>query len=362
MKYFLIAGERSGDLHGSNLIRSLKKKDRDAVFHGIGGEQMQGAGMDLFRHYADMAFMGFVEVLQNLGRIRKNLKETEKQIIAFSPDVVILIDYGGYNMRMAARLHKAGIKVFYYISPKVWAWNQGRARKLKRTVDRMFVILPFEKEFFHRVSWDVDYVGNPVLDAVKAHEFIQEPCEQFDVALLPGSRKQELKYMLPVMKELASRHPEWQFGLATVDNIEPEIYSDICALPNVSPFDGHTYDLLRSSTAAVVTSGTATLETALIGTPQVVIYRANSISYAIGKRLVKVPHISLVNLIADKPVVCELIQDEMNFSNLNDEVKRLMTDEKYREGKVEEYDRVYKILDVGEASKNAAELMVGYLR
>ena len=268
MKYFLIAGERSGDLHGSNLIRSLRKYDPEARFLGIGGEQMEDAGMTLFRHYREMAFMGFIEVVQNLGTIRKNLRDTRSAILRESPDVVIFIDYGGFNMKMASALQGSGLRLFYYISPKVWAWNQGRARKLKRSIDRMFVILPFEKEFFRKFDWEVDYVGNPVLDAVKDHEFISSA--GFDVALLPGSRKQELKYMLPVMKQVAQQHPGWSFGLATVDNIDQAFYEDILSLENVNAFQGHTYDLLKNSRSAIVTSGTATLETALIGTPQVV--------------------------------------------------------------------------------------------
>ncbi len=361
MKYFLIAGERSGDLHGSNLIKSLRKLDPGGTFRGIGGEQMAEAGMKLYRHYGDMAFMGFIEVLQNLGKIRKNLRETEREIRKISPDVVILIDYGGFNMRLAAKLKARGQKVFYYISPKVWAWNQRRAWKLKRTVDKMFVILPFEKEFFRRFDWDVDYVGNPVLDAVRQHDFRSETGSKIDIALLPGSRKQELKFMLPLMKQLALAHPEWKFGLATVPNIGQDMYDDILRLDNVTAFDGHTYDLLQMSRAAVVTSGTATLETALIKVPQVVVYRANAISYAIGKRLVKVPYISLVNLIADKPLVKELIQGEMNLTNLEEEVNRLMQDDPYRREMIEGYDKIYHILDVGEASGNAAELIVGYL-
>ncbi len=361
MRYFLIAGERSGDLHGSNLIRSILKLDTNASFFGIGGDQMENAGMEVFIHYREMAFMGIVEVLQNLRTIRKNLKLTENEILRLEPDVVILIDYGGFNMKLATRLQGKGIPIHYYISPKVWAWNQGRAWKLKRIVDRMFVILPFEKEFFKRFEWDVDYVGNPVLDAVKDHSFSTSGIEDLQVALLPGSRKQELKYMLPLMIQLAQAHPEWSFRLATVDNLDPGMYDEILSLENVQAFPGHTYDLLKQSRAAVVTSGTATLETALIKVPQVVIYRASPVTYAIGSRLVKTPFISLVNLIANKQVVIELLQDAMNLKNLDSELSRLMNDDAYRRTMISAYDSIHETLDVGRASDNAARLIYGYL-
>jgi lipid-A-disaccharide synthase len=369
MKFYCIAGERSGDLHGGNLIKSLRRINPEASFRGFGGDYMQSAGMDVFVHYREMAFMGFAEVLANVRTISKKLKQCKTDILSYKPDVIILIDYAGFNMRIAKFAKKQGIKVFWYISPKVWAWNQSRALKLKANVDKMFVILPFEKSFFEKYGWYVDYVGNPVLDAVKAHE----PNKDFlaintfttripIVALLPGSRKQELQRMIPLMAYVAAKMPQVQFGLATVSNLEDDLYAPMRKLSNVRFIQGATYDLLANAKAAVVTSGTATLETALFKVPQVVVYRTSTFSYRIAKMLIKVPYISLVNLVADREVVRELIQDDASEDKILKETKRLVEDSAYRNSILNGYDQIIRILDTGSASENTAKLMNDYLR
>ncbi len=357
MKYFLVAGERSGDLHGGNLIAQINKIDSAAQFQGFGGNNMVAEGMDLKLHYKDMAFMGFIEVVQNLFTIKKYLSQCKQNIEEYNPDAVILIDYGGFNMKIASHCHKLGIPVHFYISPKVWAWNQKRAIKLRRYVDFLYVILPFEKEFFKKFDWDVEYVGNPVLDAVKNHK-INTPAEldMEYIALLPGSRKQELKNMIPILKELIKALPSFNFVVASVDNLDSSLYQDISKEDNVKLFGGSSYDLLANSKAVIVTSGTATLETALWKIPQVVVYKTSSVSYAIAKRLIKVPYISLVNLIAGRGLVKELIQKDLTVSNLKEQLNSILQEEN-RKMILEGYDEIIKILDVGSASENTAKLI-----
>lgn len=364
MKYYFIAGERSGDLHGGNLIASLKKQTSDIVLRGIGGDDMQDQGMELLMHYRNMAFMGFWEVFKNLRTISKYIKKCKADILEYNPDVIVLIDYAGFNLKIADFASQRGIKVYYYISPKVWAWNQKRAVKIKRLVDRMFVILPFEKEFYKQYDWKVDYVGNPVLDAVKKHQLKSENSNATSyskvVALLPGSRAQELKYALPMFDQLAKEFKDIHFAVAAVNNLDQELYEEIKLNTNVELVFGSTYDLLSVASAAIVTSGTATLETALFKVPQVVTYRMSPITYSIAKRLVKVKYISLVNLVADTNVVKELVQDAFNIDELRSELKRLLDDDDYRKSMVEHYNMIYKTLDEGFASDNAAKLMIEY--
>ena len=362
MKYYLVAGERSGDLHAGNLVKAIKKRDPDAHFRGFGGDTMEANGMELVAHYRELAFMGFLEVLKNLKTITRYLKKCKEDIKEYQPGVVILVDYAGFNLKIAKFCKSQGIRVFYYISPKVWAWNTRRAYKLKKMVDRMFVILPFEKDFFKKFDWEVDYVGNPVLDALKEHKVSKIGVEQDrTVALLPGSRRQELEGALPVFCDLLDRFPGYQFIIAAVDNVDRELYSPIEQKTNAKLVFGSTYDLLAGARAAVVTSGTATLETALWKVPQVVTYKMSTFTYKIAKFLVKVDYISLVNLIADKMVVKELIQDDFNLERLSEELKSLVENEDYRAGMLAEYDSIYKRLDQGSASENAAQLMVKYL-
>ncbi|MEM6524781.1 MAG: lipid-A-disaccharide synthase [Bacteroidota bacterium] len=360
MKYYLIAGERSGDLHGGNLIKHLKRKDNNSQFRGFGGNGMQSSGMELVQHYEQMAFMGFLEVIKNLKAIKHLLAKCKSDIVSYQPDVVILIDYGGFNMKIAGFCKKTGIRTFYYISPKVWAWNTKRALRLKATVDRMFVILPFEVGFFRRFNWEVDYVGNPVLDAIKAHK--PKPLKEDGyVALLPGSRPQELSNSLPIFRKVVEGLPKIQFLLAAVDSVDATMYSDILNLHNLKLIKGNTYDILANAQAAVVTSGTATLETALLKVPQVVTYATSSISYLIAKSLIKVDYISLVNLIVGRPVVKELIQGQFTANNVIEELKELINNSTYRRDIGKRYDELYATLDIGSASENTAELMTRYL-
>lgn len=369
MRYYIIAGERSGDLHGSNLVKAIRKHDPNAVFRGLGGDYLKEAGVELFTHYAEFAVMGFVEVLLNIVKISGYLRKCGKDIVSFKADVIILIDYAGFNRQMARFGKKNGIKVFYYISPKVWAWNQNRAWRLKANVDRMFVILPFEKDFYKKFNWDVDYVGNPVLDAVKAHDpdlnFI--PTRGFDrsrplVALLPGSRRQEVIRILPLMREVVLRFPEIQFGVATVNNLDQALYAPLRECANVSLVAEDTYNLLLNAQAAIVTSGTATLETALFKVPQIVVYKAAALTIALGKLVIRVKYISLVNLIAGKEVVKELIQESASPDSVSQELKHLVSAGDYRKKMLSEYDAIVRLLDTGSASENAARLMVGYLQ
>jgi len=368
MKYYIIAGERSGDLHAGNLTKAIKRYDPDAKLRGFGGEFMEQAGVVLAVHYREMAFMGIAEVFSNISKITKYSKLCKQDILDYKPDVVILIDYGGFNLGIARFGKKNGFKIFYYIPPKYWAWYQNRALWLKPYVDRLFVILPFEQEFFKKFNWHAEYVGNPVLDAVKAHDaddqFISKNQLQSNegfIALLPGSRKQELKRIIPLMAEVVRRQSDRQFGVAAVNNLDRLLYKELTELGNTKLIFEDTYNLLLHSSAAIVTSGTATLETALFRVPQVVVYKASSFSYLVARRMIKVPYISLVNLIAGKQVVKELIQSDANPDSVTKELNMILTDKTYRDNMLEGYNQVIKILDTGSASENTARLMVNYL-
>ncbi|MEX2336488.1 MAG: lipid-A-disaccharide synthase [Fulvivirga sp.] len=363
MKYYFIAGERSGDLHGGNLIKSLKSIDEQAIIKGFGGDYMTDAGADLSVHYRDLAFMGFWEVIKNLRTIKGFFKQSKAEINAFNPDAVVLIDYAGFNLKIAKYAKGKGIPVYYYISPKVWAWNQKRALKIKDRVSRMFVIMPFEKDFYQKYDWEVDYVGNPVLDAINDHEPTATNINISEyIAILPGSRRQELQHVLPVLGGLVKQFPDQKFAVAAVDNLAEDLYDPIKDNPNVTLFYSHTYDLLAHARAAIVTSGTATLETALWEVPQIVIYRTSGFSYHIAKRLIKVPYISLVNLIADREVVKELIQDEFTVQKLSYELNKILNEAAYRKEMIQSYRDLKEQLNIGRASDNAASLMVAHLR
>ena len=352
MKYYIIAGEASGDLHGSNLIKELKKLDASAVIRCWGGDKMQEAGGDLVKHYRELAFMGFWEVLKNLFTILGNLKFCKKDIEQFQPDVLILIDYPGFNLRIAKWAKQKGLSIIYYISPQVWAWKENRVKMMKECIDKMIVILPFEKDYFkNKWNWEVEYVGHPLVEVVeKFRVFSRESGvsqqlavgswqpESTDsalrtpnsklIALLPGSRKQEILKKLPVMLEVSKTFSSYQFIVAKAPGVDDNFYSSLLSpYNNVSSVSGKTYDLLIQARAALVTSGTATLETALFGVPEVVCYKGSFLSYEIGRRLVKVKFISLVNLIMDKPVVKELIQHDMNVKNLEHELQELLTND-----------------------------------
>jgi lipid-A-disaccharide synthase len=369
MKYYLIAGERSGDLHGGNLIRGIRARDKDFLGRGFGGNEMRDAGMELTMHYDQMAFMGFTAVIANLGTIRAIMKKCKADILAFKPDVVVLIDYGGFNMRIAKFAKENGLKVFFYISPKVWAWNTKRAWKLKASVDRMFCILPFEKDFYKKFDWDVDYVGNPVLDAIRKFrpdpEFRKKndlPGDKKIVALLPGSRRMELKRVIPILADVAKLNKDIQFVVAAVRTLPAELYEGFKGVPNIKLVFESTYDLLSVANAAMVTSGTATLETALFKVPEMLLYKTTIVEEAIVRSLIKVRWLGLVNLILDRDVVKELYQADMTVPKLNNELNRLLNDDNYRDSLFKDYDELYKILDTGSASENAGRLMVTYLR
>ena len=365
MTYYLIAGERSGDLHGANLIRAIRRRDPEAHCRAYGGEQMQEAGATLVRHYRDMAFMGFWEVAKNLGTIRRILRECQADLLAHRPDVLILIDYAGFNLRMARFAKQHGIRVFYYISPKVWAWNQRRALKIKATVDRLFTILPFETEFFAKYEYPVDYVGNPLLDALA--DFRPDPVfrqtvgldDRPLVALLPGSRRQEITSILPVMLAATRPFTDYQFVVGTVSNLPDTLYDRfLSGYPGVRRVSDSAYDLLHVATAALVTSGTATLETALLNVPQVVCYKTTGLSYAIAKRLIAVPFISLVNLIADHEVVKELIQNELTPGQLATELRAVLPEGTRRDKQLAGYADVQKKVGGPGASDRAGTRMV----
>jgi lipid-A-disaccharide synthase len=368
MKYYIIAGERSGDLHGANLIKALKNEDPAAHIRCWGGDAMQAAGGELVVHYRELAFMGFLEVVQNLLTIRKFLRQCEKDLLAYRPDVLVLIDYAGFNMRMAAFAKKHGIKVNYYISPKLWAWNQGRARKVKAHVDRMFVILPFEKEFYRKFDYQAEYVGNPLLDAVR--DFKPDPQfrqkyqldERPIIAVLPGSRKQEVTYMLNTMLEVAGAFPDQQFAVAAVNNLPDSLYAEARNASNVRVIEGKTYDILHQARAALVTSGTATLETALFEVPQLVCYKTSFISYQIAKSLIRVPFISLVNLIAEEEVVPELIQADFNTTKLKDGLKELLSEGEERRAQLAAYKSIKRVLGNERPSEKVARLIVSRLK
>jgi lipid-A-disaccharide synthase len=369
MRYYIIAGERSGDLHGGNLIRAIKTHDSEATFRGFGGDFMKEAGAEIAVHYDKLAFMGFIEVVKNFRIIASYIRKCKEDISRYQPDVLILIDYAGFNQRIAKFATKKGLRVFYYITPKVWAWYQRRALQLKATVERMFVILPFEKDFFKRYNCEVDYVGNPVLDAVKRHtpnqRFLLDNKIATDrplIAMLPGSRKQELKSMVPILAAVAERFSNYQFVVAAINTLDQELYKSISHLPNVFMIYEDTYNLLLNARAAVVTSGTATLETALFKVPQTVIYKASATTYWIVKMLIQVKFISLVNLIAGKEVIKELIQDKANVEDIGGELQSLVEDQNYRDKILKDYDEIYKTLDIGSASENTGRLMVEYLK
>lgn len=367
MKYYLIAGEKSGDLHASNLMKELKKKDPEADFRYWGGDRMNQVGGVLVKHYQELAFMGFIEVLFNLKTILRNLTFCMADILRYKPDVVILIDYAGFNLKIAKFTKDRGIKTFYYISPKIWAWNQKRAFRIKKYVDKMFVILPFEEKFYQGYDYKVDFVGNPVVDAVK--EFTPNPDfknkYELDnkkiIAVLPGSRKQEIQANLSKMVQLAKSFPEHMFLVAAVTDFPLDFFKAEKS-PNIKIVYGETYDVLFNAQAAIVTSGTATLETALFKVPQVVCYKASTITYYIAKSFIQVPYISLVNLLADKEVVKELIQKDFSIKNLKKELAKLISENNLRDQQIEEYNKIEDELSKFKASERTAELMIEYLR
>ncbi len=367
MKYYIIAGEASGDLHGSNLIKELRRQDPTTTVRCWGGDLMQQAGGELVRHYKELAFMGFAEVLMNLRTIFRNLDFCKEDILQYQPDALILIDYPGFNMRIAKWAHGHGMRTIYYISPQVWAWKEGRVRQIRETVDKMLVILPFEKAFYEKWNYDVEYVGHPLVEAIDSFRAAPPVPLRFTrpiIALLPGSRKQEIMKKLPIMLRVTRHFPDYEFVVAQAPGQEPAFYDSLTsAWPNVSSVRNQTYALLSQSQAAFVTSGTATLETALFGVPEIVCYKGSPLSYQIARRLIKVKYISLVNLIMDKLVVKELIQDELTPDNLRRELEDLLHDSTRRQQLREDYHALHELLSQGgHASANAAASILRYMK
>ncbi|MFA8300228.1 MAG: lipid-A-disaccharide synthase [Hyphomicrobiales bacterium] len=367
MKYYIIAGEASGDLHASNLIKEIKENDQQAEFRCWGGDLMEAQGAKLVKHYRDLAFMGFAEVITNLRTILGNISFCKKDIVEYQPDAVILVDYPGFNLRIASFVKEQGIKVYYYISPQVWAWKKNRVKTIKKVVDRMFVILPFEKDFYKGWNYDVDFVGHPLLDAINGGStfnrdaFIEK--NQLDnskpiIAMLPGSRKQEISKVLPIMLKAIDDFPDYQFIIGGAPALPESYLESYVGQKNVKIIYNQTHDLLRSAYAALVTSGTATLETALFGVPEVVCYKGSYISYQIAKRVISIDYISLVNLIMDKMVVKELIQGDLNYKNLVGELKKITVDEQGRANMMKDFDELHTKLKGGTASKTTAKLIV----
>ena len=363
MKYYLIAGEPSGDLHGANLIKHIKHQDKDADIRFWGGDLMLAEGGVMVKHYRETAFMGISDIISNLGKIMGFIKFCKQDIMDFKPDALVLIDYPGFNLKMARFAKENGIRTHYYISPKVWAWNTKRAWKIKRDVDHLYSILPFETEFYKRYGVKPDYIGNPLCDAIENYEFDTSFKDRHQItkpviALLPGSRMSELKYVLPTMLSAVKDFPEYEFVLAGSAHIDDAIYGEYIGETPVKLIKGKTYDVLANAHAALVCSGTATLETALLNCPQVVCYRFSKLSYRIGKLVVKVKYISLVNLIMDKKVVTELIQDDFNSVNVERELRRILEGEDRRTMLLGYAALKIKVGNPG-ASQRAAELIVG---
>jgi lipid-A-disaccharide synthase len=369
MKYYIIAGEASGDLHASNLMRELKQQDPEASFRAWGGDLMMEQGAEIVKHIRDISFMGFTEVAIHLRTILKNIAFCKKDIAAWTPDVVVMVDYPGFNLKIAGFVKSLNIPVFYYISPQIWAWKQSRVKKIRRLVDRMFVILPFEKDFYARFNVEVDFAGHPLLDAIR-HFRAKEKENPLDkpgdarpvIALLPGSRRQEVSRMLKVMLSVVADFPQYRFVLAATSHLPQEFYDQQEGIEKVEVLVGKTYQILDHARAALVTSGTATLEAALFGVPEVVCYKGSAISFAIAKRIVHVNYISLPNLILDRPLLKELIQNDLNHDQLKKELDMILHDASYRTNMLNGMEELRKVLGGENASARIAALMVERLR
>jgi lipid-A-disaccharide synthase len=370
MKYYIIAGEASGDLHGSNLIKALKKADHDAKIQCWGGNLMKAEGATLVRHYRETAYMGIFEVIANIRKIARNFRFCHQDILTFHPDVVILIDYPGFNLRIARFAKENGFKVYYYISPKVWVWKESRVKTIKKYVDKMFVIFPFEKPFYARHQFEVDFAGNPLIDAIEEQKLTFGKREDFIsknglnnhniIALLPGSRKQEITRLLPVMTSVSNHFPEFQFVVAGTSTFNEIFYREHMVF-NVPVVFDQTYELLNNSIAGIIASGTATLETALFNIPQVVCYRVNSATFILGRPFVPLKYFSLVNIIMDEEVVKELLQFNLE-RDITNELSNILNNQEYRRRMLDNYVKLREKCGGTGASKRVGELMVGYLK
>jgi lipid-A-disaccharide synthase len=364
MKYYLIAGEASGDLHGSNLMKAIKETDPGAEFRFFGGDLMAAAGGTLVKHYREMAFMGFADVLANIRTILGNMRTCKRDILNFGPDALILIDYAGFNLRIASFSHKKKIKTFFYISPKVWAWKKKRIIKLKKYIDRLFVIFPFEVQYFKDNDLEVEFYGNPLMDSIDQFRNSGSRAKDFSkenglsgkpvIALLSGSRRHEISRLLPEMMAASARFPNYEFVVAGAPSVPAEFYESFLAGTPVRIVYGKTYELLENAYSAVVTSGTATLETALFRVPQVVVFKTGGFTYFLGSLFVKVRFFSLVNLIAQKEVVKELLQFNL-ARDISTELSKICTDIAHRNAMLEEYDRIIALLGGPGTSKRIAK-------
>jgi lipid-A-disaccharide synthase len=369
MKYYIIAGEASGDLHARRLIRAIKQNDNQADFRAWGGDLMQKEGATIVKHYRDLAFMGFAEVISNLRTILGNMRFCKSDLLQYQPDLVIFVDYPGFNIPMAKFSKGKGFKTAYYISPQVWAWKENRVKILRKVVDKMMVILPFEKDFYKRWNYPVEYVGHPLIEIIEDYKKNNDPAttknnlqiegEKKIIALLPGSRKQEILKKLPIMLEAAARFPKHVFVVGQAPGISDEMIAQFTnAFENIKVLKGNTYGILSIADAALVTSGTATLETALFGVPEVVCYLGSPISYAIAKRIIKIKYISLVNLIMNKQVVTELIQHELTAGNIAVALEQVLSDTMTIEQIREDYFQLNQLLKAGgKASEKAASII-----
>ncbi len=364
-KLYIIAGEASGDLHGANVMKELLAQDSSLNIRFWGGDKMKAVGGVLAKHIRDLAFMGFVEVLKNLPTILKNFRVCKQDILDFKPDALLLIDYPGFNMRIAKWAKNQNIKVYYYISPTVWAWKENRVKAIRRDVFKLFCIFPFEVDFYRKHHYEIEYVGHPLLDEIEQYNqqpkqdlMLNSPTSKPIIALLPGSRKQELKTKLPVMLPLVDQFPQYQFVIAGAPNMERSLYNELIGGKPIEVVYNQTYALLQQAEAAVVTSGTATLETAMFEIPQVVCYIGNAISYQIAVRLVKVKYISIVNLILDKPAVVELIQQDCTTEKVSHELKQIIKGGNRREQILSDYKTLKIALGQGGASKKVAQSLL----
>ena len=360
MKYYIIVGEASGDLHASNLINSIKKLDNNSTFRGFGGDRMEEEGLELVKHYKDLSFMGFWEVLKNLFKVLNNLTFVKSDILNFKPNVLILVDYPGFNMRIAKFAKKRGIKVVYYITPQVWAWKKNRVLDLKQNTDLLLSILPFEVDFFKKLNVQTNFYGHPLLDELNSLKSKSLGLEKPIIALLPGSRKQEIKKMLPIMLEVVDHFTDYQFVIAGAPSIPNSFYRSIINDAYIPISSNKTYEVLKDSKVAVITSGTATLEAAILNIPQVVCYKTSNFSYYLARFFVKIPYISLVNIILNKNVVKELIQFDFKKENLIFEINKLLN-KKHKQVLLEEYMQLQKKLGEPSASMRYAKKILSIL-